>query len=127
MITVLATREGLVGHKTSTGWTIDTVTPFVALPSTKALNKTVRIINPTNGKECIAQVRDVGPWNIHDDNYVFGGARPLSESGVSVSGHGTNRSGIDLGEAVWVALGMTDNGFVSWEFIDEEKEKQENG
>jgi hypothetical protein len=117
MITVKATREGLVGRPTASGWVIDTTTPFVALPSHKALGMTVRVVNPENGKECITTVKDVGPWNTHDDNYVFGGARPLSESGVSVSGDGTNSSGIDLGEAVWLALGMVDNSNVSWEFV----------
>jgi hypothetical protein len=117
MITVKATREGLVGHSTATGWVIDTITMFVALPSHKALGKNVRIVNPANGKECIAEVKDIGPWNTHDNNYVFGGARPLSESGISVSGNGTNDAGIDLGEAVWMALEMRDNSDVSWEFV----------
>jgi len=30
---VKATREGLVGHTTALGWTINTEFPFVALPS----------------------------------------------------------------------------------------------
>ena len=119
MITVKATREGLVGKPTATGWVIDTTTLFVALPSHKALGKVVRLINPLNGNTCIAEVRDVGPWNTHDDSYVFGGARPQAESGISISGHGTNGAGIDLGEACWSALGMKDNGEVSWEFVDD--------
>jgi hypothetical protein len=61
---------------------------------------------------------DVGPWNIHDDNYVFGDAQPQAESGISLSGKGTNKAGIDLGEYVWDYLGMTDNGNVSWEFVE---------
>src|SRR5215467_12445578 len=109
MIRVKATREGLVGQKTATGWAIDKETPFVALPSGKALHKWVEITNPANGKTCRAQVLDVGPWNEHDDAYVFGGARPASGSGISVSGHGTNKAGIDLGEKVWSLLGMTGN------------------
>jgi hypothetical protein len=52
-----------------------------------------------------------------DDNYVLRGKRPLSESGVSLSGKGTNGAGIDLGEAVWKALGMVDNTSVSWVFV----------
>lgn len=111
---VLATREGLVGLPTSTGWIIDTVTPFVALPSTDALHRYVVVSNPLTAKTIRAQVLDVGPWNIHDDTYVFGQDRPLSESGVSFSNHGTNKAGIDLGEAVWNALGMKDNGYVIW-------------
>lgn len=117
MITVKATREGLVGHHTATGWTIDTERFFVALPSHRALGKHVRVVNPANGKSCQAEVCDVGPWNERDDEYVFGGARPQAEMGVSISGHGTNRAGIDLGEAVWHALGMQGNGQVEWEFL----------
>ena len=60
---------------------------------------------------------DVGPWNVNDDAYVFGDARPQAESGVSISGHGTNGAGIDLSEHVWNYLKMKDNGDVSWEFV----------
>lgn len=62
-------------------------------------------------------MKDVGPWNTHDELYVFHGERPAAESGISVSMMGTNGAGIDLGEAVWKALGMTDNGLVDWEFL----------
>lgn len=114
---VKATREGLVGNRTATGWVIDTTTPFVALPSTRALHLRVRVTNPLNAKSCDATILDVGPWNTHDDAYVFQGSRPAAESGISISGHGTNGAGIDLGEAVWHALEMKDNGLVDWEFI----------
>ena len=114
---VKATREGLVGHETACGWIIDTETFFVALPSRRALHRQVKVTNPANGTSCQAEVLDVGPWNEHDDEYVFQGARPQAEMGVSVSGHGTNRAGIDLGEAVWKALAMRDNGLVEWEFL----------
>lgn len=120
MITVKATREGLVGHKTSSGYIIDRVVYFVALPSTRALHRFVRIVNPLRPAlaPVLAQVLDVGPWNEHDDDYVFNGARPLSEQKVDVSGNGTtNDAGIDLGEAVYAALGMLDNTNVSWEFV----------
>ena len=49
---------------------------------------------------------------------MLNGARPLAERGVSVSGKGTNGAGIDLSDAVWAQIGMTDNGKVDWEFID---------
>ncbi len=120
MIRVKATREGLVGHATATGWVIDTVTPFVALPSRKALHRRVLVGNPLNGNSIIARVLDVGPFNTSDDAYVLHGSRPLAESGESVSGKGTNGAGIDLGEVVWGALEMKDNGPVEWEFVDEE-------
>ena len=117
---VKATREGLVGDETSSGWHIDTVRMFVALPARKALFRWVNIKNPLNGKTCRAEVLDVGPFNINDNGYVFGGLRPLSESGSHVDETGktvmgvTNGSGIDLGEAVWLALGMLDNTQVDW-------------
>lgn len=114
---VKATREGLIGARTASGYVIDQVVPFVALPSVNALDKAVRIVNPVNGKSCIAIVLDVGPFNEHDDDYVFRRARPQAESGVSLSGKGTNRAGIDLSEKVWKQLGMTDNSAVDWEFL----------
>lgn len=117
MITVKATREGLVGQTTATGWKIDTVFPFVALPSHKALGRWIKIHNLLNGKVCCAQVRDVGPFNVNDDAYVEGGQRPQAENGTSISGKGTNGAGIDLGECVWSLLGMQDNTQVEWEFI----------
>lgn len=116
MITVQATREGLLGGKTSTGYLVDPIVPFVALPSSAALRLWVTVRNPRNGKSIRALVLDVGPWNEHDQAYVFGGARPAAESGVDTRGRQTNHAGIDLGEAVWHALGMTDNDLVDWEF-----------
>lgn len=113
---VFATREGLVGGTTSSGYKIDTVVPFVALPSTRALGKFVRIINPRNGAHTLAVVLDVGPWNEHDDEYVFGEKRPAAESGVDSRGRKTNKAGIDLGEKVWKTLGMVNNDDVWWEF-----------
>jgi hypothetical protein len=114
---VKATREGLIGGCTACGWVIDVYRPFVALPSKLALNRVVRVRNPVNGKQCVAEVLDVGPWNTDDHSYVFGTARPLAEQGISISGKGTNSAGIDLGEAVWRALGMTDNSEVEWQFV----------
>lgn len=118
MITVLATREGLVGQRTSSGYIIDTVVRFVALPSTRALFRDVRVLNPLTGKSVMAQVLDVGPHNDDDDAYVFNGARPLAEAGISFGTHSAkNSAGIDLGEAVWHYLGMKDNTDISWEFL----------
>lgn len=116
MITVKATREGLVGGKTSSGYVIDKVVPFVALPSVLALGRFVRITNPLNSKSTLAVVLDVGPWNEHDDGYVFNGDRPRAEFGPDERGRTTNGAGIDLGERVWGLLQMVDNGQVSWEF-----------
>lgn len=141
MIRVKATREGLAGHKTASGYVIDPVVPFVALPSEKAVRPPafVRIRNPRNGKEAAAIVLDVGPWDEHDDAYVFQPVtepnstvrseatgeifstavvvRPAAESGKDQFGRPTNGAGIDLSEAIWHQLGMTDNGEVEWEFL----------
>lgn len=116
-LTVLATREGLVGQRTASGWTITNDVPYVALPSRAALHQRVNVTNPKTGKSVTAIVLDVGPWNESDDAYVFGGSRPQSETGRDLTGRVTNKAGIDLGEAVWKALGMTDNGPVQWEFL----------
>ena len=116
-MTVKATREGLLGHPTASGYVIDRVVPFVALPSRGALGRFVKISNPANGKNCYAVVLDVGPWNTADDAYVFGGQRPKAESGHSLSEQGTNGAGIDLSERVWKALGLADNDQVEWEFL----------
>lgn len=140
MIRVLATREGLIGGKTSTGWKINTVVPFVALPAFAALRQWVRVRNvkawnepdPKKWVVALALVMDVGPWNIDDDAYVFQAAtmpgnffthqpdksvRPQAESGTDKTGRKTNGAGIDLGERVWQLLGMTDNSEVEWEFV----------
>lgn len=117
MITVKATREGLVGEKTSTGYKVDTVVPFVALPSVAALRLWIRITNPRNGKTCNAIVLDVGPWNTNDNAYVFDHARPAAESGIDEEGRKTNGAGIDLSERVWKTLEMNGNENVTWEFL----------
>jgi hypothetical protein len=117
MILVKATREGLVGGTTASGYIVDAIVPFVALPSVKALGRFVRVINPRTAKVTLAVVLDVGPWNEHDEQYVFGAARPLAESGQDTRGRTTNKAGIDLGEKVWHALGMTGNEEVLWEFV----------
>lgn len=117
MMTVHATREGLVGQRTASGYVIDLVVPFVALPSTRALQRFVRVTNPLTAISAIAIVLDVGPWNETDDAYVFHGARPAAESGVDTRGRVTNHAGIDLGERLWRVLGMSDNGPIAWEFI----------
>jgi len=118
MIQVKATREGLIGGRTASGYVIDRVVPFVALPSAQALHRLVRLRNPALPDVYVyAFVLDIGPWNTHDDAYVFGNARPAAESGADSLGRTTNGAGIDLGEYVWKALGMTDNGPVEWEFV----------
>jgi hypothetical protein len=59
-----ATREGLVGRTTASGHLITPGDHFVALPSRKALNKSV--IVRYRGKNVTALVLDIGPWNRDD-------------------------------------------------------------
>jgi len=116
-VRVKATREGLVGGKTASGYVVDTVVPFVALPSWKAVGRFIRLTNPVNGLKTYAVVLDVGPWNENDHDYVFMGTRPAAEGGRDERGRETNGAGIDLSEKVWHALCMKDNTEVEWEFI----------
>jgi hypothetical protein len=115
-IRVKATREGLIGGKTASGYVVETHVPFVALPCVMALRRWIRI-RRTGGAgqviaECEAIVLDVGPHYTTDLPYVFHGRRPRAESQP-----GGNGAGIDLGEKVWSLLGMTDNTDVEWEFL----------
>lgn len=116
---VKATREGLLGHRLASGILNTIHLPFVALPSTRALYRFVRVFNPANGKGSTAIVLDVGPWNTHDDAYVLEGQRPQAESGIDRFGRQTNHAGIDLSERLWSELAMVDNTEVIWEFIDD--------
>lgn len=118
---VKATREGLIGEMTASGYRIDAVVSFVALPNRDALHRFIAIGNPLNAKSTYAQVLDVGPWNI-DDPYPFTGEPPLATVGIKTDGHErvsgqTNGAGIDLGQRVWNDLGMVDNGEVDWYFL----------
>lgn len=122
---VKATREGLAGKRTASGYVIDAVVPFVALPSRAALWQCVELYNPNASdpetgtfKKCRALVLDIGPHFTDDDNYVFGGARPLAEKATDNEGRPLNGAGIDLGERVWRELGMEDNTQVGWSFVD---------
>jgi hypothetical protein len=116
-VQVKATREGIVGGLTASGYRVDLVVPFVALPSAHALFRFVKVRNPKNNRQAFAVVLDVGPWNTHDDDYVLGKSRPQAETGKDQIGRPTNHAGIDLSERVWFDLGMTDNGPVEWEFL----------
>ncbi|HET6320313.1 MAG TPA: hypothetical protein VFG86_27975, partial [Chloroflexota bacterium] len=65
------TREGLVGRTTASGHLITPDDHFVALPSRKAIGKTVMVAY--RGKSISAPVLDIGPWN-RDDAWWEGGA-----------------------------------------------------
>jgi hypothetical protein len=115
---VKATREGLLGHTTASGYIIDNIVPFVALPCRAVLYRAVRVFNPLTNIHCDAVVLDVGPWNTADDDYVLRGERPQAETGIDTQGRETNKAGIDLGHYVWNYLQMQDNTDVEWCFLD---------
>jgi hypothetical protein len=70
---VWATREGLIGRTTAGGHVIAPNDHFVALPSRKALNRTV--IVSYHGKSVTAPVLDIGPWNRDEAWWETGAAR----------------------------------------------------
>jgi len=59
------------------------------------------------GKTVYAQWEDVGPFNEHDTNYVFGSAAPAS-----------TRAGLDVSPAVRDYLGMGGSTTSSWKFVN---------
>jgi hypothetical protein len=118
-----ATREGLVGQTTASGHVITPDDHFVALPSRKALNKTV--IVSYRGKSVTAPVLDVGPWNRDDAWWEVGAARGVFPDlprwmpqvwAAYEHGHngGRDQNGrfitfpamIDLADGVYADLGM---------------------
>lgn len=115
---IKATREGLVGSVTASGYIIDRHVPFIALPDSRALFKIVRVINQINKRSILTMVLDVGPWNVHDQEYIFGSSRPQAETGTDYFHRSTNKAGIDLSEHVWNYLEMKDNTNVDWEFVE---------
>jgi hypothetical protein len=130
---VYATREGLVGGRTSSGHTITPNDHFVALPSTKALNKTVKITY--KGKSAVAPVLDIGPWNNDDDYWnpsdvrVYKGiprgktqAQAAYEDGNNGGKSGTGLTvtapgGIDIGDGTYADLGLGNADWVDVTFL----------
>ena len=121
--TVMASREGLVGHKTASGLVIKSTSMFAALPSRKALGRTIRV--EYKDKVIEVPVLDVGPWNVNDE-YWIGSNRPAAERGVrlppmSKYGRPKNKAGLDLSDAAWDALGIPRKlgvEYVVWAFVD---------
>ncbi len=113
---VLATREGDIGHLTSTRMRIRPESRFVALPDRSALGRLVEV--RYRERAVVVPVLDVGPWNI-DDAYWDRDARPASERGKGVYRTPSNTAGIDLSDPVFAELGMRDNDTVEWRFVHE--------
>jgi N-acetylmuramoyl-L-alanine amidase len=90
---------------------------YVALPDRfEGERPEVWMINRKTGKHAVAEIWDVGPWNI-DDPYWLTGERPQAESGTDMTGRPTNGAGIDLSPALAKELGIDGMGEVSWRFI----------
>ncbi len=111
---VFATREGDIGKLTSSGTRIRPDDLFVALPHPSALGRDVEV--RYGNRSMVVPVLDVGPWNI-DDPYWRDDDRPASEAGRGYYRRPSNPAGIDLSDAVFAALGLSDNDHVEWRFV----------
>ncbi len=72
-------------------------------------NRWIEIIY--HGRSAYAQWEDVGPNNENDFAWVFGKSMtPKSEF--------NNHAGLDISPTTWKYLGMPDNDFTNWRFVD---------
>ncbi|MBV8713598.1 MAG: hypothetical protein JOZ65_00890 [Chloroflexi bacterium] len=118
-----ATREGLIGKTTASGHVVTPGDHFAALPSRKALNRSV--IVSYHGKSVTTTVLDIGPWNKDEAWWEAGSARGqfadlprfVPEVWAAYAqgyndGHDANGryvtfpAMIDLGDGVYSDLGM---------------------
>jgi N-acetylmuramoyl-L-alanine amidase len=97
----------------------------VSLPArVPASRRKLRVFH--GGKDAVALVNDVGPWNRRDDYWNTTDARPLAEQqhrAHKVAQNGmvpTNAAGLDATPALWQALGIPKAQWgmtkVDWEF-----------
>ncbi len=138
---LFATREGLVGGITANGHQIKERDRFVALPSKAALAKKdgydKQVLVSYKGRQAVAPVWDVGPWNIKDNYWdppaarVTGNGLPRGwpaaqaqffdkyNGGISDKGYVVrNPAGIDLADGLfWDDLKMTDGDWVDVTFL----------
>ena len=124
-----ATREGLVGKTTASGHVITDNDHFVALPSRKALNRSV--IVSYRGKNVSTTVLDIGPWNRDEAWWEPASSRgqfadlprfvpevwAAYENGYNGGRDATGRfvtfpAMIDLGDGVYGDLGMQQSDWV---------------
>lgn len=114
--TTFSSKES--GKRGAYGHLIDNKILGVALPASFKRDKLPKVRLFYKGKELVVPVVDKGPWNIDDDAYVSGEARPQAESGKDTRGRKTNKAGIDLTPATARALGLPEQwlGKLDWEF-----------
>jgi len=96
--TVVASREGLIGHRTASGLIIKPDSVFVALPSRSALRRIVVV--EYQGRRVEAPVLDVGPHYTRDPYWRLD-RRPRAERNPHC-----NHAAIDLSDALWDQLGI---------------------
>jgi N-acetylmuramoyl-L-alanine amidase len=102
---------------------------YVALPFKFTGDRPrVRVFNRATGLSAIGEIRDVGPWNTDDDEYVLGDERPAVEdyygtgealpSGPNAGKVPSNCAGLDLSPALARAVGVSGKGYCDWAFVD---------
>lgn len=120
---ITATVFGGAGDSqgSSYGGIVDPTSPGVALPY-KWRNKPrphINVVGPRGS--IVANVVDVGPWNIDDPDYVLGRARPMVEAQYANKTRAqngripTNDAAIDLTPAAASAIGISGKGKVKWQ------------
>jgi hypothetical protein len=138
---LFATREGLVGGTTANGHVIGERDRFVALPSRLALAKKdgydKQVLIAYKGKQAVAPVWDVGPWNTKDNYWDAPEVRqtgkglprgwPAAQAqffdrysgGISDKGYTVaNPAGIDIADGTfWDDLQMTGSDWVDVTFL----------
>ena len=105
------------GKKAAYGEYLQPEDIFVALPHRfKGKRPKVAVRGPS-GTTRVAEIKDVGPWNISDP-YWLKGSRPQAETGTDKSGRRTNKAGIDLSPRLGRELGIGGKGKVDWWFVE---------
>lgn len=90
---------------------------YVALPYRfTGKRPKVKVTSRSNGTALVAEIADVGPWNINDPYWTKTDGRPQAESGTDTRGRKTNGAGIDLSPAAAKALDINGKGLVDWSF-----------
>jgi len=89
----------------------------------------VKVFNRATGLSAIAEIWDVGPWNIDDDDYVLGDERPSAEThyeteqplptGPNAGKVPSNAAGLDLSPALARKVGIDGKGYCDWRFVDD--------
>lgn len=139
-VRVYATRIGLIGRQTANGHIIAPEDRFVALPSRRVLatrgGREYEVRVEYRGRSMTLPVWDVGPWNVRD-NYWESSARrdmwndlppglPQSAAAYYDVYHGgrdgfgrrvLSPAGIDLSDAAFAELGMTQADWVTVTFL----------